>query len=55
MIIKSCKAGAVTSPLSILTIMALPTFSSADTFERCFFLADCNGLDRWLFFEFADD
>ena len=50
MIVKSCKARAVTSPLSILTIMSLRTFSSADTVERCFLLADCNGLDRWLFF-----
>ena len=56
MIVKSCKAKAVTSPLSILTIMSLRTFSSAYTVERCFLLADCNGSDTLIiFFEFVDD
>ena len=39
---KSRKVRAVTSPLSILIMISLCTFSRADSVEWCFLQADCN-------------
>ena len=53
---KSSSVGALTSPLSILIMISLCTFSSTDSVECCFLDADCNGLDNWLFlYELAAD
>ena len=41
---KSSKVRTVTSPRTILIIISLLTFSSADSVKRCVLQADCNAL-----------